>query len=155
MPPSPIVKAVVDPVSFLRLMDELPEILAPPKVRFLEVAAGERCYGVCQFGTPCRITMHMGLAEYDSNSLRFVAAELSKTLLHEIRHAWQYDHHGAKWLTDQDNLPYAHRPGEIDAEEFAEAKIAEYRLLVRVRRSFPSSPFSRLSKTQATIRQSV
>lgn len=158
MPPSPIIKATLNPVAWARLCTEL-QLDPAPTVRLRtagNVVNGERFYGHISFGhDPVIITIFLCMDEYDTNQLRFVAGEISRTLLHEARHAWQWATRGEEWIRKDARLPYAQRLQEIDAEDFAAKRIHEYRGLVRVLRSFPSSPMSRLSKTQANVLRNV
>lgn len=142
MPPSPIVKLVVNEPVYERLLKELQIHNAPTVEMRTERSGGLR--GQFDPGRN-RVLMYLGHDTYDHESLGHLQTQLVRTFLHEIRHAWQQRHwSAAKWEEDE-AYPYYSKPSEVDARDFADRKIADYRGVVRVSRTFPSSGFSRLS----------
>lgn len=156
MPPSPIITASVNPAPYLRLMAEL-ELDDPPRVIFKPARDTKNGYWASYTHGLNRVTVYMAQTYYDTNDLRHVASALSRLLLHECRHAWQYRVHGADWVQEDSktSMPYNSRREEVDCLEFEDRRLHDYRGLVRVSRKFPSSPFSRLAKTQANVLRNV
>ena len=145
MPPSPIITAALDEKRYADLCESM-GLHVRPDTRFLRGSRNGKFYGVWKPAMR-RIEVFYDIDEYDHNKLRFVNLELVLTLLHELRHAWQEQEHGPGWY--RANVVAA----EIDAEDFATKNVQKWRGVVKVKRRFPSSGFSKLSKTASSIRQ--
>lgn len=141
MPPSPRLKATVDAAKCDLACREL-NITVPTIV----VKSGNHPEGT-RYGdydpNDHSIRLYLGgITNYEKDGLRFAQTELVRTLLHELRHGWQFIHSRELY----DNVV----PAEHDAEGWALRKIAEYRNIVRLSRSFPNSGFSRLTRHART-----
>lgn len=137
MPPSPRLTAKVDEAAYRRACDELN--IDPPSIVVTQLARtlnGRPTYGIWQ---PGRITIYLGgIEKYTADRLRAAQGELVDTVLHELRHAYQYNH-------NPDILDNKHAC-EVDAEGWAKRKRPEYRTIIRLSRTYPNSGFSRLSR---------
>ena len=139
MPPSPIIKVDVDPAKMEALCEQMGLSFVPP-VRFITGGANGRLYGTWDTAQK-KVAIFANIDVYDFDKLSHVNLELALTLLHELRHAWQEEQHGEGWCA-------AHvLEAENDAETFARLNVQKWRGVVRVRRTFPSTGFSRLSKS--------
>lgn len=131
MPPSPRLSAVIDQKTYEKACAEL----CLSEMPTVKVISGRRT-GKAAFGDYNTETNHvrlfLGLDNYIADGLRFAQTELVRTLLHELRHAYQNEHNQAL--------------SEADAEEWAIRHVADYRNIIRLSRSYPNSGFSRLSR---------
>ena len=137
MPPSPRLKATVDIVAYDRACFELDIQLPAVVVKSGNHPDGTR-YGDYDPNSHSIRLYLGGITNYERDKLRFAQTELVRTLLHELRHGWQFIHSRELY----NNVI----PAEHDAEGWALRKVAEYRNIVRLSRSFPNSGFSRLSR---------
>lgn len=76
--------------------------------------------------------------------LPHVISALNRTLLHELRHHWQFENWGTGAFDDKPGA-YIGQRHEIDARDFADANAHRYRL-IRVKRRPQTSGFSKLGK---------
>lgn len=74
------------------------------------------------------ITIQVAAAMYDRSPLGYVIREIRKTVLHELRHAHQYDHWSGDRLAKDKLLPYPMREIEMDAVRFEEENKNQWRL---------------------------
>jgi len=80
--------------------------------------------------------------------LPFVQSQIVKTILHELRHEWQMEKWTEKQWEEDERYSYNIKPSEIDARDWAEANVAKFRDLVRVKRE----GVSRLGRLRAAER---
>ena len=114
--------------------------ITQPKIEVLHAIGPNKRYGDYTSGIH-RVRLFLrGITAYERDGLRFAQSELTRTLLHELRHGWQAFHSREMWEAANEG------PREQDAESWAVRKVAEYRNIVRLSRSFPNSGFSRLSR---------
>lgn len=147
MPPSPIIKAVLDDVRY----KELCESLGLASIPFVRIRMTERPNAAVQLLGNYRfsnnsIEVSYGFPSDAIEKLRFVQSELVSTLLHETRHAWQYATWGFDFMVKDDLKPYHAQMKEKDANEFAATHQAAYRGLVKVTRRHHGSGFSKLGR---------
>lgn len=135
MPPSPRITITLDEAIYSAACLSLS--ITPPPVAFRKSGANGRFRG--HYHPASRsITIYHGLDEQNIGALRSLQGELVRTLLHELRHAWQ-DANG--WVYEDRVVE-----SENDANRWADENQARYRLILRVTRSFPGSGFSRMSR---------
>jgi hypothetical protein len=94
------------------------------------------------------IEIYTGWEQYERDRLMSAMNELGRTLLHELRHAWQHRTWPKADLGDVVKK-------EGDARAYEDEAIARYRGIVRVTRKQHNSPFSRLGAAQARVRPGV
>lgn len=158
MPPAPRLIVSVDEMKLKALCDI--EDVPMPTVKIVNQAKGVTVdgrealsRGDYQRGAN-RIRVFLDLnGRLEAERLPFVNSSLVFTLLHEFRHHWQEYHWTAEeWAADSKRA-YAHQKCEKDANEFADLHKAKYRSLIRVKRVFHGSGFSKLGKTEAAVRR--
>jgi hypothetical protein len=88
-------------------------------------------------------------ADRPTAGLRLLAADLNRTVLHELRHHWQAAHEPALG-EDRPGL-YWNDPSEVDARLWADENLHRYRIARPAPRT-GRSPLSRLSATERNIR---
>jgi hypothetical protein len=146
MPPSPLLNIGLSEPAWDRLCEEL-GFTRRPTVTFPSTKRGRHGMtwsGVYHAGRDT-IEVFTGYDDYTRDRLTSVAYELSRVVLHEARHAWQY----RNWTRGQlDNVVEKER----DAIQF-EDRLADYRLLVRVTRRHVGGGLSKLSAAQRNVRQ--
>lgn len=138
MPPSPRIKVTLDERAWEKVCAELG--VTCPTVEFKQgtrAQGGAKVYGDYQ---PARqhVRIYLGVSEFENDQLRFATTECVRTLLHELRHHWQY--------AVRPDIVKSVVTMEMDAEGWAQANVNNWKTLVRVSRSFPNSGFSRLSR---------
>lgn len=136
MPPSPRIKATLDEHMFEQVCTQLN--ILPPTIKFKNgERAGKKAWGDYN-RTTNHINLYLGVSSYEYDALRFAQTEAVRTMLHELRHAWQQQHR-----PDMYDSTIA---VETDAEGWAQEQVASWVNLVRLSRSFPNSGFSRLGR---------
>lgn len=106
-------------------------LLSPPRVRFTPAASDCIVKGEIDRNA---ITIYLGNLSQHVERLPRVNRDIAFTLLHELRHAYQYmTWSTAKWNSDQ-LRPYPNRECERDANQWAEDHLAEFSNVVRVKR---------------------
>lgn len=132
MPPSPRLNATVDQETYDRACEALGiEETRPTYSIHQGSRSGRPAYGDYNFATN-HVRLFLGISDYEFDALRFAQSEMVRTMLHELRHAYQHHH----------KTPVS----ESDAERWACDHVAEFRKLIRLSRSFPNTGFSRLSR---------
>jgi hypothetical protein len=153
MPPTPIVKVELKQAEYDQLIADLGLEDFKPVVRISPQNAkrhGGKLYGQWNQENNT-ITVFIGLEEYERDRLTYAMRELTRVILHETRHAWQYYNWGAERYNDDNRLPYRHRKKEIDARDFEDRNCAKYKLAT-ISRKFPSSSMSKLAATERNVR---
>lgn len=150
MPPSPTIKITVNQGVLDLVCSELN--IRNPTIRVIQ--RGGHILGQYDSATH-HIKLMAGVDEQQRGRLPFVQSECVRTLLHELRHGYQYAHWTADQLAKGFAGEYNARPAEADAEEYAHSAISRFKMLVSVRRQFHGSAFSKLDATQATVRRRV
>lgn len=136
--PAPRLKIEVPETPYLRACRELQII--PPQLVIRE--GGQKLLG--QYHWPANvITIFTAYVLYETDALRYVQSEIVETLLHELRHGYQWQNE--LWPTDVVKR-------ETDANHWASTRVADYRDMVRVRRITHGSGMSKLSNTERRIR---
>src|SRR4051794_488801 len=122
MPPSPTIKASLDPHKYVALCEAM-GIEYPPAAGFVTRGrqGGRRRVHGSYSSTTNTITIYLNMPEQDAEALRFLASELTITLLHELRHRWQDEQHGVDWYAS--HVVAAER----DAEDYAHLHCQEWR----------------------------
>ena len=142
MPPSPRIKATLNTQAYEDVCKLLN--IRMPVIQFV---SGHKKEGQVAWGdfSPVlwRIRVYLGLDQYEHDKLRFCQSECVRTILHELRHAWQFQHDQDMWK--------AKILIEADAENWAQDQVASWRGLVRITRTFPGSGMSRLEKTSRRV----
>ncbi len=154
--PSPIIKAELNIGAYSRLCDEL-DLTEPPEVRIINgrisgvnIGNNTICMGVHNHGNNT-ITITLDLRQYENDGLIAAQTELARVLLHEARHAYQWQNWTKERINADKRKPYEKQEMESDAREF-EDRVIDYRSIIRVKRKFPSSGMSRLGATAAHVR---
>jgi hypothetical protein len=98
------------------------------------------------------ITIYYGLQKQELDRLPFVISQISRTILHELRHEWQFENWTEEKWEEDARYSYNIKPSEIDARDFADANLAKYRSLVRVKR-LGVSRMGRLGAAEAKARR--
>jgi len=98
------------------------------------------------------ITIYYGMEKQEVTRLPFVISQVSKTILHELRHEWQFENWTDKQWDDDARYAYNIKPSEIDARDFADTNLAKYRGLVKVKRTGVSR-MGRLSAAESKVRR--
>ena len=96
------------------------------------------------------ITITYGLRSQAVDRLHFVQSQIVRTLLHEIRHIWQFENWNGYNFNNKSD--YWVKREEIDAREFADNNLAKWRGIVRVSRPVRSR-LSKLSASERIVRQ--
>lgn len=148
MPPSPIVKIVINEGTYARVLIELgiPRPIVTMKAGRYD---GRPIAGLAMW--PNRINLYTERDYVEAWGIRHASNELTKVLLHETRHIWQY---ATGFKLDGDEVEYSIRSQEVDARAFEE-RLVDFRGLVTPRRHFPSTSIGRLAKTERAVRQSM
>jgi len=143
MPPSPRIKATLNEQAYEDVCKALD--IKMPTISFVN---GMKSDGRVAWGdfSPVlwRVRIYLGLDQYEHDKLRFCQSECVRTILHELRHAWQFQHQPKMWA--------AKIAIEADAEGWAQDEVANWRNLVRISRTFPGSGMSRLGKTIRSLK---
>lgn len=135
MPPSPKMEAKISEDHLARACVELK--IARPEIKITKSPTHGLFYG--HYVWPHhRIHLYLDLNVQQVEQLRFVNTQACTTLLHELRHGWQAYHNHTLF---RDEFAC-----ETDADGWAARRLSDYLGLVRVTRSYPNSPFSRLSR---------
>lgn len=139
MPPSPRIKVTLDERAFERVCAGLG--VTCPTVEFKQGnrtdGGGPMVYG--DYSPRLKhIRVFLGAREFENDQLRFATTECVRTVLHELRHHWQYQR--------RPDLTKDLQIKERDAEGWAQDNVNKWKTLVRVSRSFPNSGFSRLNR---------
>lgn len=147
MPPSLEITTSLNEPVWNRLIVALK--IPAPEVQFRPVQGQHNMKNCLGIFAPASytITMFTGWPEFENDRLIGAMGEAGRTLLHEVRHAWQWHH----------DRPLFDGPVvkcEEDAIAF-EDEYVNYRGIVRVQRKQHNSPFARLGATQARVRPSV
>lgn len=129
--------ATVNAAQFAAACDEL-GLAVPPtySIHKGNKSDGRLAYGDYHLASN-HIRLFLGIDHYEYDGLRHAQMEVCRTMLHEMRHAYQKQK--GKALS------------ESDAEGWARANVSRYKGLVRLVRSFPNSGFSRLSRHDRQI----
>lgn len=150
MPPSREFKVDLDEHALIEVTTEL-NLKNPITVHVARHETGQR-HGDWVGGTTRTITLYPGIKLLQNSGLRAAHLEITTTLLHELRHAYQDDH----WSQERRDLdrkrPYTLREGERDAEDWATKSTHRYRSLVRIRPKPTKGPLGRLVKAEAQAR---
>lgn len=91
------------------------------------------------------IKLNLRVESFTNSRLLAVTREVVITLLHEYRHAYQYDHWTPKQLADKETL-------EQDAERWAVQNAARWLRIGHVKPKRVYSPMRGLSKAEARVR---
>lgn len=146
MPPSPRIKAAVNEQRYAALCKEM-GLTRPPLVRILpgKQIGNRRTHGSINYAS-WTITLNVGVDADAIERLRFIQSEAVATLLHELRHAYQY----MTWTPEKQAKAakgdYFDREEEADAEGFARTHQHQWVNLVRIRRVQHGSGFSKLAR---------
>lgn len=140
------IKLTINPVIQGDLEAEL-RIKTPVVVKLDYGAAllnGRRIHGLYEKknGQPI-VTIHLAVDWYSGTALHIVKRELLVTVLHEFRHAHQFDN----WPQDK----WKEHIIEPDAEKWAQQNTAKWTRLIQIRPVTRSS-LSRLSTKEALVR---
>ncbi len=149
MPPSPRITVTLNEVRFKALCESL-KLHTEPTVRFVQkpVSSGSaRLQGTYSMG---KVSIFFGFPNEELESLRFVASEITATLLHEVRHHWQHEKWDSVRLDDKE-IDYCDRATERDAETYAKSQQHNWIGLVRVNRRQHGSGFSQLSRARSRL----
>jgi hypothetical protein len=149
MPPSPTITAELDADAWVAFCET--NLITPPTVAIRKGrlnVGGRPCFGTYNHRSN-HIEITLGMAQYDFDSLRSVLSELHITLFHELRHAWQVQFKGEKWLRDNAIEK------EVDAEQWGNMTAVDHKRMIRVRRKFHGSGLGRIARTEANVRQNV
>lgn len=93
------------------------------------------------------VTVFVGCELHLSTPLRLLVSDLNRTLLHEIRHHWQYE----TWeISDlKDNGGYWTTRKEVDARQFEDEAVRKYHTIKPVTTGNTTrSRFSRISRSK-------
>lgn len=148
MPAPAEIQITVNEAALVRVCTEL-EIAVPP-VR-IRTARDKRTLGLQQGKT---VTIFYGLSDQAASRLLFVTNEITRTLLHELRHVHQLETWTSEKWAEDERYSYNLKPSEVDANDFADRAGSRYRDLVRVRRQ-QQSTLGRLSKAESRVRHQV
>jgi hypothetical protein len=144
VPPSPRIKATLNQQAYEDVCKQLD--IRMPTITFVN---GSKSDGRVAWGDfhPIlwRVRIYLGLDQYEHDKLRFCQSECVRTILHELRHAWQYQHHQKTMWKNKIII-------ETDAEQWAQDEVAKWRNLVRITRTFHGSGMSRLEKASRRAR---
>jgi hypothetical protein len=150
VPPAPSVKVALRQDEYDRLCNNL-GILAPPLVKIIQSRSSEELRGTYLQPTNTT-TLFAGLRRYERDRLLFAARQLTRTLLHETRHCWQFQNWDEEKIQRDLRRPYIYQEIERDARDFADANVAEYMLVSVTRKQMGTSGLGRLDKTERAIR---
>ncbi len=149
MPPSPRITVTINEARFRDLCTSL-TLNTIPSIRFVRKPGSSgpaRVQGLYAAG---QVTIFYGFPEEELERLRFIASEITATLLHEVRHHWQSEVWGAARFDDK-HIDYCDRPTEKDAETYAKSQQHNWVGLVRVNRTQHGSGFSQLSRARSRL----
>jgi hypothetical protein len=153
MPPSPILTVSINPAKLAEVIALL-GLEDPPRIHLIRTPPPTRHYGgrtMVVYGEADyarhRVNVYTAIEQFDHERLPFVASEMGRTLLHELRHFHQLQNWSAEEREADQKKHYFTRKAEEDAENFAVQHISSFKTLVRVGRRHPSSNMSRLSAT--------
>ena len=142
MPPSPRIKATLNEQAYEDVCKQLD--IRMPTISFIN---GMKSDGRVAWGdfhpVKWQVRIYLGLDQYEHDKLRFCQSECVRTILHELRHAWQFQHRQEMWK--------ARILIEADAERWAQDEVAKWRNLVRITRTFHGSGMSRLARVGRRI----
>lgn len=134
MPPSPRLKVHIENEKLAALLKDM-GLSEPPTVAFRDhIPRGAKTtysgsgsiFGVYSPAAHS-VTIFTEQKQYEFDRLRAVNAELVITLLHELRHAWQFKcANGASWSVVRQ---------ERDAEAFAQENYHKWRGVIQLRRT--------------------
>jgi hypothetical protein len=148
MPAPPEIETTLNQAAFERACNEL-GLKRSVSVQLRRAARGQSTRGEAG---PGYINLYVGLETQEMNRLPFVITQITRTLLHELRHQFQFETWSpAKWAED-DRYSYSIKPSEVDARDWADRRVSSYRDLVRVKRR-QASRLSRLSSAEARARR--
>lgn len=149
MPSSPEIEVTVDPAAYARACAELRLEREPA----LHIRAGtsDTTRGEAR---PGRVDLYTGLSRQHHENLRHLTIQLTRTLLHELRHQHQFATWTEKQWAEDARYAYSIKPCEVDARDWADANIAKFRDLVRVRRRGVSK-LGRLSAAERNSRRGL
>lgn len=143
-----LVNVEVNEGELLRFCNDfdLPDV----RIKVTPHAAGGKFYGLMT--PPAHVELFIGGGIHAGSALRFVTHKINETLLHELRHVWQYKNWSTAEWEEKEGAYWSGSKKELDAREFAASKIGSYRL-VRVTRPVARSGLSRLSAIQARLKR--
>lgn len=98
------------------------------------------------------VTINLGVELFINSRLSAVNNEVIRTLLHEFRHAHQFDTWDAKRIKRDLDRPYHAQEVEADANSFAEFGVRRWSRLGRVRPKGRTSNLGRLSAAERKVR---
>lgn len=154
MPPLPRVVVEIDPKEWERCCVEA-GLTGPQTIRFRRFPPksqrihGRPVYGEAQKTPPC-IYIYLCIEQYDHARFRDVHNELIDTILHELRHLYQFKTWPQeKWISEV-GTPYEAKPSEIDAERWAKKNRSEYKRIAKIRRVYRSN-LGRIDAAQARV----
>jgi len=132
MPAPPEIKVTMNDEVFQKVCLDLG--LERPVIMHLKPAASraQTTRGTAEWDRT--ITIYYGMEKQEVNRLPFVISQISRTILHELRHEWQFENWTEKQWEDDARYSYYIKPSEVDARDWADANLAKYRGLVKVKR---------------------
>lgn len=135
---------VVNPAEQERLESEL-QLVSPCHVTIVleahirhEDHATFETFGDYQYVTR-EIRLMVGATWLSRTAPSLVRSRMARTLLHEFRHAHQYDYWPRHKISDAHAVHYGMSPMEQDANDFADLRGAAYSNLVKLSFKRPSS----------------
>ena len=149
MPPSREFKIEVNETALAELAADL-ELKLPVTIHVAGIATA-KLHGEW-YGPSRTIVLYPGLQMFQLSGLRACQLEITRTLLHELRHAHQDDHWDVERRAKDERRPYAMRECERDAEGWAESSASRFGHLVGLRPKGTRSNLGRLAKAEATVR---
>ena len=148
MPAPPEIEATFKQEAFERACVEL-GLKRPVRLELRRSNSGGITRGEA---APGQILIYVGLESQEMNRLLFVTTQITRTVLHELRHEWQFENWTQKQWDEDDRYTYNIKPSEVDARDWADRNVSKYRDLVRVKRR-QASRLGRLSRAEAIARR--
>jgi len=138
----------IDPEAQARLESHL-RLKAPVTVRVVSERSG-RLHGEYDPNTRT-VYLYLGADLFTNSRLLHVKQRIIQTLLHEFRHAHQFDHWPAERMHRDSLRQYGAQEREKDARDFQANSMAEWMSLGVLKVKNPASPLRRLSRAERSI----
>lgn len=149
MPPSPRIRLQINQERYEDLCMSM-GLKGFPRVVFAQDPRNRseriRFHGSFHRST-CTIQISTNISQFERDRLRSVASDLTFTLLHELRHAWQYENWSPDRIDRANKQPYHDRETENDANAFATSNQSKWLGIVRPGRVSQPSRFSQLGSS--------